>query len=102
MNAFEIRPVELYSCFFQMPTPLKASDHTILPTYAKSSGGGIDVLNISEHNASLSGIYVSTGAMGIFLGSMSAKFGFNKYYIIVLILIISAILLYWLYLYFRL
>jgi len=60
-------------------------------------GGGIDVLNISEHNASLSGIYVSTGAMGIFLGSMSAKFGFTKYYIIVLILIISAILLYWLY-----
>ncbi len=60
-------------------------------------GGGIDVLNISEKKATLSGIYVSTGAMGIFLGSMSAKYGFTEYYIIVLTLIFSAGMLAWLY-----
>ncbi|MBQ6106512.1 MAG: hypothetical protein IJL03_11345 [Lachnospiraceae bacterium] len=31
-------------------------------------GGGVDVLNVSEGKASLSGIYVSTGAMGLYLG----------------------------------
>lgn len=41
---FKISPVQLYDCFFQMPTPLKASDHKQLPTYAKQSGGGIDIL----------------------------------------------------------
>ncbi|MBO4697230.1 MAG: hypothetical protein J5643_08135 [Lachnospiraceae bacterium] len=31
-------------------------------------GGGVDVLNVSEGKASLSGVYVSTGAMGLYLG----------------------------------
>ena len=31
-------------------------------------GGGVDVLNISERKAAPSGIYVSTGAMGLYLG----------------------------------
>lgn len=60
-------------------------------------GGGIDVLNISDKKATLSGIFVSTGAMGIFLGGKSASIGFNKYYIVVLILLISSISLFWLY-----
>lgn len=60
-------------------------------------GGGIDVLNISEKKATLSGIFVSTGAMGIFLGGKSASIGFNKYYIVILILLISAITLFLLY-----
>ena len=60
-------------------------------------GGGIDVLNISDRKATLSGIFVSTGAMGIFLGGKSSSIGFNKYYIIVIILLLSAILLLWLY-----
>ena len=37
-----IQPVLLHGNFFQMPTPLKASTH--IPTYAKYSGGGIDML----------------------------------------------------------
>lgn len=60
-------------------------------------GGGIDVLNISNKKAALSGIFVSTGAMGIFLGGKSASVGFDKYFIIVLILLFCAILLFWLY-----
>lgn len=60
-------------------------------------GGGIDVLNISDKKATLSGIFVSTGAMGIFLGGKSASIGFNKYYIVILVLLISAIILLWLY-----
>lgn len=60
-------------------------------------GGGIDVLNISNKKATLSGIFVSTGAMGIFLGGKSGSIGFNKYYIIVIALILSAILLLYLF-----
>lgn len=60
-------------------------------------GGGIDVLNISDKKATLSGIFVSTGAMGIFLGTKSGPAGFDKYYIIIGALIISFILLLWLY-----
>ncbi len=37
-----IQPVLLHGNFFQMPTPLKACTH--IPTYAKYSGGGIDML----------------------------------------------------------
>ena len=60
-------------------------------------GGGIDVLNISNKKATFSGIFVSTGAMGVFLGGKSASIGFDKYYIVILILLISAISLFWLY-----
>lgn len=60
-------------------------------------GGGIDVLNISNKKATLSGIFVSTGAMGIFLGGKSTLIGFNKYYIVILVLLISAISLFGLY-----
>lgn len=37
-----IQPVRLYNCFFQLPTPLKASDH--VPEYSRHNGGGIDIL----------------------------------------------------------
>ena len=60
-------------------------------------GGGIDVLNISDKKATLSGIFVSTGAMGIFLGGKSASIGFDKYYLIILTLLISSVSLFWLY-----
>lgn len=58
-------------------------------------GGGIDVLNISENKATLPGIFVSTGALGIFLGSKLMNF--NIYPITILILLLSTILLIWLY-----
>lgn len=60
-------------------------------------GGGIDVLNVSDKKATLSGIFVSTGAMGIFLGEKSSTWGFSKYYIIIAVLIVSAISLIFLY-----
>lgn len=37
-----IQPITLYGCYFQMPTPIKASEHH--PEYAKQYGGGIDIL----------------------------------------------------------
>lgn len=37
-----IQPVLLHGQFFQMPTPLKASDHN--PEYSAENGGGIDLL----------------------------------------------------------
>lgn len=60
-------------------------------------GGGIDVLNISDKKAAFSGIFVSTGAMGIFLGTKSASIEFNKYYYVIIILILAAIALFCLY-----
>ena len=60
-------------------------------------GGGIDILNISDKKASLSGIFVSTGAMGIFLGAKSSIIGFDRYYLVICALLICAFLLLLLY-----
>ena len=60
-------------------------------------GGGIDVLNISEKKATLSGIFVSTGALGLFLGGKAPSIGFKRYYIVIFVLLISALSLFWLY-----
>lgn len=60
-------------------------------------GGGIDILNISDKKARFSGIFVSTGAMGIFLGSRSSLLKFDPVYMMVLILLGSAATLGWLY-----
>ena len=60
-------------------------------------GGGIDVLNISDKKATLPGIYVATGAMGLYIGSKSTYLGINKFYIIAIILAISAVSLFFLY-----
>lgn len=59
-------------------------------------GGGIDVLNISKGKATLSGIFVSTGAMGIFLGSRIIEYEY-LYWNIIFILLISSISLLLLY-----
>ena len=60
-------------------------------------GGGIDVLNISNKKATLSGIFVSTGALGIFLGSKVINTNFNINYFTIFILVLSTIALIWLY-----
>ena len=60
-------------------------------------GGGIDVLNISNQKATLSGIFVSTGALGIFLGSNITNIDFNINYFTIIILLLSTIALIWLY-----
>lgn len=59
--------------------------------------GGIDVLNISDKKATLPGIYVATGAMGLYIGSKSTYLGIDKFYIIAIILAISAVALLGLY-----
>lgn len=60
-------------------------------------GGGIDVLNISNKKAALSGIFVSTGALGIFLGSKVTQIKFNINYFSIFVLLLSTITLIWLY-----
>ena len=60
-------------------------------------GGGIDVLNISDKKAALPGIYVATGALGLYIGMQTTYLGFNKFYLIVLILVLSILALIWLY-----
>ena len=39
------------------------------------SAGGLSVLNISQKHAGPSGIYIATGAIGVFLGTQSAQMG---------------------------
>lgn len=60
-------------------------------------GGGIDVLNISEHKAAPSGIFVSTGALGIFLGAKAAVSGFTRYFLAVPLLLCATTVLILLY-----
>ena len=56
-------------------------------------GGGIDVLNISNKKATLPGIYVATGALGLYIGSKCVYLGIDKFYIITIVLAISTLLL---------
>ena len=60
-------------------------------------GGGIDVLNISNKKATLSGIFVSTGALGVFLGSKVTNINLNINFLSMFILLLSTISLIWLY-----
>lgn len=60
-------------------------------------GGAIDVHNISNEKATLPGIFVSTGALGIFLGSQIANINFSFNYFTIFILLLSTIVLIWLY-----
>ena len=55
-------------------------------------GGGIDILNISKGKAALPGIYVSTGALGLFLGGY-LPFNFLTFIFVFSLLMISIILL---------
>lgn len=55
-------------------------------------GGGIDVLNISGKKATLPGIFVSTGALGLFLGAFMAR----RVPGVLVMLLISIFLLLWL------
>ena len=55
-------------------------------------GGGIDILNISKGKATLPGIYVSTGALGLFLG-VYLYLDFISFIFVFSLLIVSIILL---------
>ena len=52
-------------------------------------GGGVDVLNFSD-KAGLLGIYVSPGAMGLFIGTMSGKSGSIPYAVPAVVMLASA------------
>ena len=56
-------------------------------------GGGVDVLNIANKKASKPGIYVSTGAIGLFLGLKYANFFITYKWILVLLLLVSSVFL---------
>ncbi len=60
-------------------------------------GGGIDILNISNKKATLPGIYVAPGALGLFLAVLVVKKGFNKFYLLAVLMFFCAAVLYNLY-----
>ena len=53
-------------------------------------GGGIDVLNVSSKNPTLLGIFVSPGALGIFLGTILGKQGDFSVPVVVAVMVIVA------------
>jgi FSR family fosmidomycin resistance protein-like MFS transporter len=59
-------------------------------------GGGIDVLNISEGKATLPGVYVATGAMGLYLGTRGSVWSLTVTWMCA-VLLAGALLLLWLY-----
>ncbi len=59
-------------------------------------GGGIDVLNISEGKASLPGVYVATGAMGLYLGMNAGLLSLTGG-MMAIALVVSAVFLLWFY-----
>jgi len=56
-------------------------------------GGGIAVLNISDKKAVMPGIFVAPGAMGVFLAAVAIKKGFDKFYLISILMLICAFVL---------
>ena len=56
-------------------------------------GGGVDVLNLSDRKAALSGIFVSTGDLGLFLGLNAHLLPLGSTAIFILLLVSTAILL---------
>jgi len=64
------------SAYFFSGIPMAAAVICGIGNAAFHLGGGIDVLNYSE-KSSYSGVFVSSGAIGLFFGAMCAKSGIN-------------------------
>lgn len=60
-------------------------------------GGGIDVLNISNRKATLPGVFVATGALGLYVGAQCRTLGWDRYPVTVIVLAASAVVLVLLY-----
>lgn len=56
-------------------------------------GGGIDVLNISNQKATLPGIFVAPGALGLFLSVYAVNQGFKVFYLLTILMLICAAVL---------
>jgi FSR family fosmidomycin resistance protein-like MFS transporter len=56
-------------------------------------GGGIDVLNISQNKSSPLGIFVSPGALGLYLGTIQGKLGNLSFFWPLVFLAFSALLI---------
>lgn len=83
--------------YFFMSAPLAACIIAGLGNAMFHIGGGIDVLNLSGKRAAPSGIFVSTGALGIFLGAKQQVAVFALRGIVPAVLIASAVALVFLY-----
>jgi len=56
-------------------------------------GGGIDVLNISNQEAALPGIFVAPGALGLFFAVFAVNKGFDKFYLLTILMLLCAAVL---------
>lgn len=59
-------------------------------------GAGVDILKRSEGRASLLGIFVSPGAIGVFLGSLLALPAYVRFVLMPISMVVFALLLLWL------
>lgn len=55
-------------------------------------GSGVDVLNLSDRKAAMSGIFVSTGDVGLFLGMNADRLPFGQTATVILLLVSTVIL----------
>ena len=58
-------------------------------------GAGIDVINLSERKASFSGIFISTGALGLFLGTQALSMHYENLLIMGLALLCMSAYILW-------
>lgn len=58
-------------------------------------GGGVDILNISQEKSSALGIFVSPGALGLYLGTISANTGGFPVFFVLLALVGSALIIFY-------
>ncbi len=79
--------------FVLRPCPVAACTVAGIGNALYHVGGGVDVLNLSGRKAALSGIFVGTGDLGLYLGLNAYRVSFAEPVAIVLLLLGTAVLI---------
>lgn len=87
-EAFDMIPFSLF---------IPAAVITGIANAAFHLGAGVDVIALSERKASLSGVFISTGALGLFLGTNALKMHFDNLLITGSLLLVISLFLIWQY-----
>lgn len=94
-----IGAVDICEAFDMIPLPLfiPAAVITGIANAAFHLGAGLDVIAMSERKASLSGVFISTGALGLFLGTNAQTLRFDKLLLTGSLLLAISLFLFWQY-----
>ncbi len=91
--------IDIAAAFSAIPSPLFIPAAIVmgLANAAFHSGAGIDIINLSDRKTALSGIFISTGAVGLFLGTNAGRTGCSYPGAAGIALILMSLSLLWLY-----